>query len=676
MRKMKLLAIAIAANFAGQALAINPSVSLDELPKLAQEDQHAKATKRVATTFTQSHYKPIRLDDTLSGSIFERYLRNLDHNKSVFLASDIEGFKKFEKRFDEGMAKGRLDFAFEMYNLNIQRRYERYVYALSLLDQEMDFTVPDKYFFDREDADWAVSVSDLNEIWRQRVKYNALNLKMAGKDWEGIKEVLSKRYNNAIKRLKQSQSEDAFQLVMNAFARTIEAHTSYLSPRNADRFKMEMNLSLEGIGAVLHVEDDYTVIRSIVAGGPADKSERLKPEDRIVGVAQDEEDFVDVVGWRLDDVVELIKGPKGTKVRLQVLPGSSSNATPQELTLVRDKIRLEDRAAKSKVYSADAKEGVAPKLGVIEIPSFYNNLTQDVSKELTSLVEQGVEGIIIDLRGNGGGSLQEAKSLTGLFIDKGPVVQVKNNLGRIMVERDPDGGKLAYNGPLTVMVDRYSASASEIFAAAMQDYGRGVIIGENTFGKGTVQQHKGLGRIYDLNDKPLGSIQYTIAKFYRINGGSTQHKGVQPDILFPSAIEPEDWGESTEDSALPWDSIKRAKYITVASLDNEIEQLRKDYLKRIASNPEFAYLADDIIEYKARKDDKSISLVEAERKAERDDEDKKRLKRANERLVRLGKPVVKDLENLPDELSDLDPFLDEAANITFDLANSSRYAKK
>jgi carboxyl-terminal processing protease len=503
-----------------------------------------------------------------------------------------------------------------------------------------------------------------------------LNLTLTNKQWPKIKEVLTKRYNYAIKRLKQSESEDAFQLVMNSFARVVEPHTSYLSPRNAERFQVDMNLSLEGIGAELRSIEDYTVIHRVVTGGPADKSKQLKSKDRIVGVAQGEKDFEDVIGWRLDDVVELIKGAKGTTVRLQVLSGESDDdANVKIVSIVRDIIKLEDRAAKSEVYPENSALPDSAKIGVITIPSFYNNLSKDVKKEIAKLKEQEVKAIIVDLRGNGGGSLSEATLLTGLFIEKGPVVQIRDGANRVQVNSDRDGISF-FDGPLTVMVDRYSASASEIFSAAIQDYGRGIIIGEHTFGKGTVQQHRGLGRVYDLYDKPLGSIQYTIAKFYRINGGSTQHRGVLPDISFPTAINPKDWGESKEENALPWDHIQQAKYTPLNSLNKDIEYLTSRYKERIKTNPEFNYLLEDIVIYQAEKDDKTLSLNLQTRKLERESRKSKRLVRVNQQLVELGKEKITDLDDLSDELDELDPFLDEAARITFDFVSRGKLAKK
>lgn len=657
------------------ASAVTTTPSVDELPVLAQETQHTVAAKRVSALFTRSHYTEISLDDQLSSRIYDRFLESLDHNKQVLLLSDVESFEKNRNAFDEALSRGNLSIAYEMYNLSAQRRIERYEFALSLLEGEaFDFEQEgDKFYYDREEAEWPTTTAELDEIWRQRVKYDALSLILADRSWEKTQELLTKRYTRAIKRTIQTTSEDVFQTTMNAFARTIEAHTSYLSPRNADRFQMEMNLSFEGIGAVLQIEEDFTVIQSIVPGGPADESGALKPEDKIVGVAQDDDEFVDVVGWRLDEVVELIKGPKGSTVRLQVQKGASDATSTTIVSLVRDKIKLEDRAAKSEVYTPDSGPNAGQPLGVITIPSFYNNLSVDVAKEINALKAQDVKGIIVDLRGNGGGSLTEATLLTGLFIEKGPVVQIRYMHDKVNVNSDTDG-LVTYDGPLTVLVDRYSASASEIFAAAMQDYNRALIIGEQTFGKGTVQQHRGLGKIYDLYDNPLGSVQFTIAKFYRINGGSTQHKGVVPDILYPSAIEPSDWGESQAENALPWDSISRANYTTFADSGAALDVLTAKHNRRVLQDPEFAYIYEDIAEYRENKDKTYISLVQSERLAEKKEREARSLARANERLTRLGMEVVASLDDLPDDLDELDPFLDEAANITFDMIETGRYA--
>ena len=677
MQKFCRIALALSLSLSSVSLIAANNVDKEiSLPILEPESQHATSSKRIAAQFTRAHYKTVELNDTLSEQVFDRYIKQLDYNRNVFLASDVERFEKYRKDFDTVVARGKLDVAYQIYNLNLQRRLERYEYALTLLEKPFDFDKNESYTYDREEANRPETTAELDALWRLRVKSDALNLKLAGKEWPKIQEILSKRYKYAIKRLKQSESEDVFQIVMNSFARVVEPHTSYLSPRNAERFQMDMNLSLEGIGAVLRAEEDYTVIQSIVSGGPADKSKQLKPKDRIVGVSQGDEKFKDVIGWRLDDVVDLIKGPKGTKVRLQVLSGDEvDESSIKVVSIVRDKIILEDRAAKSEVIYEKPGDAQSKKLGVINIPSFYNNLSRDVKKEIDKLQQENVEGIIVDLRGNGGGSLSEATLLTGLFIDRGPVVQVRDGANRIAINRDKDGITY-YDGPLTVMIDRYSASASEIFSAAIQDYGRGVIVGEQTFGKGTVQQHRPLGRVYDLYEKPFGSIQYTIAKFYRINGGSTQHKGVLPDIAFPSAIAPEDWGESKEENALPWDQVPKARYSALTDLNSEISYLNSLHQERIKDNPEFTYLFEDIAQYQQEKDKKHISLNYKERKAKRDERKAKRLARTNERLEKLGLEKVTKMDDLPEELDEIDPFLEETARITFDLVSLGRVAKK
>jgi len=645
---------------ASSAHALEAKISLDDLPTLTPEAQHATASKRVTSFFRTSHYKHFVLDDQLSQAMFERYVEMLDYSRNVFTQQDIDSFAKSAVQLDDQLKSGKNDIAFDIYNLSMKRRYERFQYALSLLDKEMTFDTDESIELDRSEAAWPKNDAELDELWRKRVKYDALNLKMTGKDWKEIKDILGKRYNNALKRLSQARNEDAFQLYMNAFAREIDPHTSYLSPRSADQFQTEMNLSLEGIGAVLQMTEDYTVIRSLVAGGPASKSKQLSEGDRIIGVGQDGEEIVDVIGWRLDDVVQLIKGPKGTKVYLQILPeGNDSKA--EVITIVRDKIRLEDRAVKSEIIEKDGK-----KIGVLEVPSFYVGLARDTDKLITELKQKGVDGIIVDLRNNGGGALTEATALSGLFITSGPVVQVRDSYGRVRVNADTDG-EISYSGPLTVLVNRYSASASEIFAAAMQDYGRGIILGENSFGKGTVQQHRALSKIYDLFDKPLGYVQYTIQKFYRIDGGSTQNKGVAPDIAFPTAVDPSETGESVEDNALPWDSIEPAKYDVLQRNKELIAKLDAQHQARIANDLEFKLIADDIERYKAEKDNNLLSLNEKTRKAENDKADQERLDRINLRQKAQGAAEFKSLDDVPKDYEAPDVYLDEAVAITVDM---------
>ncbi|MGF1747751.1 MULTISPECIES: carboxy terminal-processing peptidase [Vibrio] len=645
---------------ASSAHALEAKYQKTDIPTLAPEAQHETASKRVTSRFTRSHYKHFTLDDEFSKAMFNRYLEMLDYNRNIFTQSDIDGFNAWSTLLDDQLKAGNNQVAFDVYNLSMQKRYDRFVYALSLLDTEMKFDVDEGIELDRSEANWAKDEAELNELWRKRVKYDALNLKLAGKDWDEIKETLGKRYNNAIKRITQSHNEDAFQIYMNAFAREVDPHTSYLSPRSAEQFQSEMNLSLEGIGAVLQMTDDYTIIRSLVAGGPASKSKQLGEGDKIIGVGQDGKEIVDVIGWRLDDVVQLIKGPKGTKVKLQIL-SDSKDAKAQVVEITRDKIRLEDRAVKSEIFEKDGK-----KIGVLEVPSYYVGLSKDTDKLITELKEKGVDGIIVDLRNNGGGALTEATAMTGLFIDSGPAVQVRDSYGRVNVNNDTDG-KVSYEGPLTILVNRYSASASEIFAAALQDYGRAIVLGENSFGKGTVQQHRSLNHIYDLFDKELGYVQYTIQKFYRINGGSTQNKGVVPDIAFPTPIDPAETGESVEDNALPWDSIDPAKYQVLQRNDEMIAALTKKHEARIGSDMEFGFIAEDIAKYNAEKDDKTLSLNEATRQAESDNHDVRRLDRINARQKAAGDDLFATLDDVPKDYEVPDAYLDESVAIMVDM---------
>lgn len=661
--KLSLIAASLwLAAFSVKALEAN--IHKEDLPLLSPEVQHETASKRVTSRFTRSHYKHFNLDDQFSQAIFERYIEMLDYNRNLFTQADIDSFKDWSVQLDDQLKVGNNQIAFDLYNLSMEKRFDRFQYALSLLDHEITFDTDESIELDRSKAAWPKDQAEVDELWRKRVKYDALNLKLAGKEWPEIKETLAKRYNNAIKRLTQTHSEDVFQLYMNAFARQIDPHTSYLSPRNAEQFQSEMNLSLEGIGAVLQMTDDYTVIRSLVAGGPASNSKQLGEGDRIIGVGQDGEDIVDVIGWRLDDVVQLIKGPKGTKVKLQVLP-DGKDAKSHVVTIVRDKIRLEDRAVKSEIIEKDGK-----KIGVLEVPSFYVGLSQDTDKLITELKAKNVDGIIVDLRNNGGGALTEATALSGLFITSGPVVQVRDSYGRVNVNSDTDG-KVSYSGPMTVLINRYSASASEIFAAAMQDYGRAIILGENSFGKGTVQQHRSLNHIYDLFDKELGYVQYTIQKFYRIDGGSTQNKGVIPDIAFPTAVDAAETGESMESNALPWDSIDKAKYEKLHDFHKMITVLSAEHQTRIAKDMEFSFIQQDIAKYKAEKDDNYLSLNEKVRKAQSEKSDQERLDRINTRQKAMGKQEFKTLQDVPKDYEAPDAYLDESVAIMVDMIKQS-----
>lgn len=638
----------------------------DQIPQLHEDPQDPTVSERVTSRFTRSHYRQFDLDQNFSAKIFDRYLNMLDYSHNVLLASDVAQFASKKTTVGDELRSGKLDLFYDIYNLAQKRRFERYQYALTVLARPMNFSGNDTIDIDRAKAPWPKDQSELNALWDAKVKYDQLSLKLADKDDNEIRDVLTKRYNFAIRRLAQSNGEDVFQLVMNAFAREIDPHTSYLSPRNTEQFNTEMSLSLEGIGAVLQMDDDYTVINSMVAGGPAAKSKAITVGDRIVGVGQPGKPMEDVIGWRLDDVVAKIKGPKGSKVRLEVLPAGKGTKT-RTVTLTREKIRLEDRAVKLTIKNVGKQ-----KVGVLDIPGFYVGLTDDVKVQLQKLQKQNVDSVVIDLRTNGGGALTEAVSLSGLFIPSGPVVQVRDNNGRVREDSDNDG-VVYYKGPLVVLVDRFSASASEIFAAAMQDYGRAVIVGEPTFGKGTVQQYRSLNRIYDQMLRPewpaLGSVSYTIQKFYRINGGSTQRKGVTPDLLMPTGVEAAETGEKFEDNALPWDSIKAATYVKTGDVKPLVVQLTKQHADRIAQDREFQYIMKDIARYNALKDKRNIvSLNLAQREKENHEDDASRLERINARYQAEGKKPLKNLDELPKDYKEPDPYLDETVKIANDLA--------
>jgi len=612
-----------------------PAEQVTFKPSLEQRLRSNLATKFLANW----HYKDTRLDDDLSEKIFEAYLDLLDPNYSFFLASDIETFSPYRLRMDDALQHSDPTPAYEMFNVYVERVKERVIFARAQLKQPMDFTVDENYTWDREDIKWAKSEAELDEFWRQRVKNDYLRLRLADKDDEAIVETLDDRYENLDRRITELNSDDIFQFFMNAFAQSIEPHTAYMSPRSSENFEISMRLSLEGIGALLGRENEYTSIASVVPGGPADKQGQLKAGDKVLAVGQGKDGKMqDVVGWRVDDVVEKIRGAKHTIVRLEVLHEDTGPEGPTEIIeIVRDEVKLEEQAAKSRIIEVPGENEEMIKVGVIDLPVFYldfngraKNLpdyrssTRDVRRLIGEMQAEGIKGLIVDLRNNGGGSLLEATTLTGLFIDEGPVVQVRNSSGRISTEEDTDPG-MAWDGPLAVLVNRYSASASEIFAAAIQDYGRGLIIGETTFGKGTVQNLVDLDDYAPPNDSgKMGQLKITMAQFFRVNGGSTQNRGVEPDIRFPSAGDPEDYGERSLDNALPWTSIPTASYEREGELDRMVAVTDFRYQDRIASDQEFSWLLSDVEEFNLNKDKKEISLLESTRREEMEKDEAKR----------------------------------------------------
>ena len=637
----------------------------DPLPVLKQDDVHQVVAKRVTNFFTQAHYRNFALNGAFSAKIFDRYFKMLDGSKAIFIQSDVDSFRNRQELLGQELFDGNLKTAYDIYNLAMHKRYERYKYALKVLQSPMDFSTDDEIDFNREDISWPTTEKELDSYWDKRVKYDELSLSLSGKDENQIRETLTKRYNRVLKTIEQSNNEDAFQVFMNAFAREIDPHTSYLAPRKKRDFDTEMSLSFEGIGATLSQQDDYTVIMSFVTGGPAEKSKSIAVGDKIIGVGQSNSPIEDVIGWRLDDIVDKIRGPKGTVVKLEILP-AGNNSKPKVIELTRDKIHFEDREAKLNIV--DNQRG---KVGVIDIPSFYMGLTDKVESLLLEANKAKLQGLVIDLRNNGGGSLAEVISLTGLFIDYGPVVQVRDNLQKVIVYDDKNKG-IEYTGPIVVMVNRYSASASEIFAAALQDYGRAVIVGETTYGKGTVQTSRNIAYQTDARLHPnwpeLGGVQYTVQKFYRINGDSTQLKGVEPDIEMSKTKYDDETGERFLDNALPWDKIPSSEYLTLTNIKTILPYLKSEHLARISNNPEFVYIDQDIKELNDKKDRRYIvSLNKKNREAEQKSYEDRDLKRMNERLAREGKPPITKLEDLPKDYKQPDAYLNESVEILLDL---------
>lgn len=606
----------------------------DLKPTLTQEKVEAYVTK----IFSGYHFRKFSVNDSLSNKMYENYINEIDRGKLYFLASDTQYFEKYRYNLDEALNNGDLVAAFDIYNVFRKRYRERSTYIDKFLsDPKFDYTVDESFNTDREKATWAKTTDELNEVWRKLLKNEALELKISGKADTSIVKLLRDRYKNRERNLGRFRSEQVFQMYMNAFCEVLDPHTRYFSPTDSDRFKQDMYKSLEGIGALLREDGNYIKVAEIIPGGPAFKDKRLKKDDRIIGVAQgDEGKFEDIVGWYVDDAVKKIKGNKGTVVRLQVLAADAlPTDLPKEIKLVREKINLQESRAKKEIVTVNHNKRTY-KIGVINIPSFYRDFdaagkrdkdfastTRDVQKLIDSLKTENVEGIVIDLRNNGGGSLTEANLLTGLFISKGPVVQVKESAGEIEVQTDQDPA-VAYDGPLAVLINRFSASASEIFAAAIQDYKRGIILGEQSYGKGTVQTMVDLNQWLRDSDK-LGQINITVAKFYRVNGSSTQRKGVTPDIEFPSAFSAAEYGESSQPTALPWDQIPTARFdVSNALTAKQVEKLKEKYNQRLKSEVELKTFVEELELFRKARENTIVSLQEAKRKKEREEAAKKR----------------------------------------------------
>ncbi|AFO48080.1 carboxyl-terminal protease [Pseudomonas putida DOT-T1E] len=651
------------------------------------------ASLNVVELLKRHHYSKPPLDDARSVIIYDSYIKLLDPARSYFTAADIAEFDKWKTQFDDFLKSGNLDPGFTIYKRYLDRVKQRLDFALAELNKgvdKIDFTTKETLLIDRKDAPWMKNQAELDDLWRKRVKDEVLRQKIAGKEPKQIQETLIKRYKNQLARLDQTRAEDIFQAYINTFAQSYDPHTNYLSPDNAENFDINMSLSLEGIGAVLQSDNDQVKIVRLVPAGPAAKTKQVAPADKIIGVAQGNKEMVDVVGWRLDEVVKLIRGPKGSVVRLEIIPASNapSDQTSKIVSITREAVKLEEQAAKKSVLKLK-QDGRDYKLGIIEIPAFYldfkayragdpeyKSTTRDVKKLLTELQKEKVDGVVIDLRNNGGGSLQEATELTSLFIEKGPTVLVRNSDGRVDVLEDENPGAF-YKGPLALLVNRLSASASEIFAGAMQDYHRALIIGGQTFGKGTVQT------IQPLNH---GELKLTLAKFYRVSGQSTQHQGVLPDIDYPSIIDTKEIGESALPEAMPWDTIRPVVKPAADPFRPFLAQLKAQHEARSDKDAEFTYIRDRLALTQKLMNEKTVSLNEQERRARHDSVEAKQLALENTRRKAKGEEPLKELKKededaLPVEDENTKPeddaYLAETGRILIDyLSASTKVAKK
>jgi len=657
--------------------------------ELAPTERHRRVSKLVSNVIERSHYRQSPINDPVSALVLDRYIDQLDASRSYFLASDIAEFERFRYQLDEAVVNGSLEPVFTIFNRFQQRNRERVAYALELLKTEPDFTIDESFEFDREKAPWAKTQDELNEIWRKRVKNDALSLMLTEKSWAETRDILQKRYERVLKRTEQVTADDIFEVFMNSFAHVFDPHSSYFSPRNSEEYRIQMSLSYEGIGASLQLVDDYVTVLNVLPGGPAALSGKLNPNDRITAVAEGKNGKpVDVIGWRLDDVVQLIRGKVNTVVRLQILPAGATPGAPEKtIELVRNKVTLEAQASQKEVRKIKRGDRELT-VGIINVPSFYQDFeakasgekdyrstTRDVRRLIEELKAEKMDALVMDLRGNGGGHLTEATALSGLFIPSGPIVQLRETGGRVEVLDDPEPS-IAWDGPLIVLVDRFSASASEIFAGAIQDYGRGIIVGQQTYGKGSVQNLYPLDR-YALGPDPgFGQLTVTIGKYYRVTGESTQHRGVQPDISMPTAISPEEVGESTRKSALPWDRIRPVEFGKASQWVQAVPALAQAHDRRIAEDPDFKSLLADLESFEKVRTQKKLSLNLKTRIAEREQLEKERLARENARRAAHGLPPIEKLADL-NGAEPPDAVLAETAQIAADLSTmTSTYLTK
>lgn len=663
----KIIKVAVACALVGYALVSEAKLtvpSLEQMPVLSPEERHETSCSRIYNYFTRAHYKIVDVNDDFAKNVIGRLMNYLDMNHSLYTQSEVDSIYTHTKSILNGINKCELDYPYSLYNENIKKRYQKYKFMIDNVSENLDLNTNETIALDRTKAPFAKTEDDLKSLWKAELKNEFETQLLNGKTKAQAVERIKNRYIVAMRRISQYSSEDVFSAFENSFAAAIDPHTNYFGPVESENFNDDMNLSLEGIGAVLSQEDEYTVIVQIMPGSPAEKSKKLKPKDKIVAVKQEHSKFEDIIGWRLTEVVKKIKGKKGTKVVLEIERGEGAAAKTFNVELTRDKIRLQDKEAKSKVYTSyDGR-----KIGVITISSFYTDLSLNVKRELSKLESENVDGIIVDLRNNGGGLLPEAVYTTGLFIKDGPVVLVRDVNGNESAYDDTDASML-YKGPLVVLINRLSASSSEIMAAALQDYGRALIVGDTSYGKGTVQQSRPLTRLYDLIGADLGSIHYTIAKFYRINGGSTQLKGVTPDIAMPTLIDVTEFGEKTEPNALNWDKIAPSKYQKYSDPSFFVKDLMALHEKRISSDPVFKVIQSERDRYYKLKNSKTLTLNFEERKKMFDEDEKITLKNTNIRLKAMHKKEVKSVKDLPDDFEYDDPILQETVNITSDYSD-------
>ena len=663
----KIIKVAVACALVGYAIVSEAKLtvpSLEQMPVLYPEERHETSCSRIYNYFTRAHYKIVDVNDDFAKNVIDRLMNYLDMNHSLYTQSEVDSIYAHTKSILNGINKCELDYPYSLYNENIKKRYQKYKFMIDNVSENLDLNTNETIALDRTKAPFAKTEDDLKSLWKAELKNEFETQLLNGKTKAQAVERIKNRYIVAMRRISQYSSEDVFSAFENSFAAAIDPHTNYFGPVESENFNDDMNLSLEGIGAVLSQEDEYTVIVQIMPGSPAEKSKKLKPKDKIVAVKQEHGKFEDIIGWRLTEVVKKIKGKKGTKVVLEIERGEGAAAKTFNVELTRDKIRLQDKEAKSKVYTSyDGR-----KIGVITISSFYTDLSLNVKRELSKLESENVDGIIVDLRNNGGGLLPEAVYTTGLFIKDGPVVLVRDVNGNESAYDDTDASML-YKGPLVVLINRLSASSSEIMAAALQDYGRALIVGDTSYGKGTVQQSRPLTRLYDLIGADLGSIHYTIAKFYRINGGSTQLKGVTPDIAMPTLIDVTEFGEKTEPNALNWDKIAPSKYQKYSDPSFFVKDLMALHEKRISTDPVFNVIQSERDRYYKLKNSKTLTLNFEERKKMFDEDEKITLKNTNIRLKAMHKKEVKSVKDLPDDFEYDDPILQETVNITSDYSD-------